>query len=66
MVHFVREHDPKPEPVRLHEDHEASLAALHEKIDWLRAELHSKIEDLAAKVDAVGKASKAVLKEVKD
>ena len=55
MVHFVREYDPKPE-----------LAALHDKIDWLRAELHSKIEDLAAKVDAVGKASKAVLKEVKD
>jgi tRNA A-37 threonylcarbamoyl transferase component Bud32 len=55
MVHFVREHDPKPEPVQLHEDHamdiqmiRASLSDLHRKFDTLI----DAFETVAAKKDS--------------
>ena len=44
MVHFIGQHDPKAEPVRLHADYDNSIAALHDKI----AALHEKFDELIA------------------
>ncbi len=47
MVHTVGQHDPKPEPVKLHADDADAIVGLHGKVDWLCDQLR----DLHAKID---------------